>query len=76
MCEEMLAKKVEKIEDSSIVRSRERSKKTIGQTIKRLLEIYSLYLDQIHDTILWRQLIHVDRRPNLVGKCLGLGILV
>jgi hypothetical protein len=34
MCEEMLVKKVEKIEDSSIVRSRGRSKKTIGQTIK------------------------------------------
>jgi len=72
----MLVKKVEKIEDSSIVRSRGRSKKTIGQTIKRLLEIYSLSLDQIHDKILWRQLIHVDRRPHLVGKCLGLGVLV
>jgi hypothetical protein len=70
MCEEMLVKKVEKIEDSSIVRSRGRSKN------KRLLEIYSLSLDQIHDTILWRQLIHVDRRPNLMGKCLGLGVLV
>lgn len=61
MCkEEVLAKKVEKIEDSSIVRSRGRSKKTICQTIKRVLEINSPSLDQIHDKILWHQLIHVD----------------
>jgi hypothetical protein len=45
---------------SSIVRSRERSKKTIGQTVKRVLEINSPSLDQIHDNILWCQLIHVD----------------
>lgn len=55
MFREVLVMKVEKIEDSSIVRSRGRSRKSIGQTINREPEIYSLSFDPC-------------RRPHLVGN--------
>lgn len=47
------------MEDSPLVRDRERIRKTIDQIIKRDLEFNGLFLDLTHDQILWCHLIHV-----------------
>lgn len=45
------------MEGSPIVR--ERPRKTIGQTIKKVLDLNGLYLSMIYDRILWCHLILV-----------------
>lgn len=50
------------MEDNSIVRSWGRQRKT-GQSIMRDLDINSLSLDQMHDTILWPECASMQTTP-------------
>ena len=42
-----------------ITRGRGRPRKTIGETIKRDLNVNSLNINMIYDTVLWHHLIYV-----------------
>ncbi len=45
-------RRVDQMDDSPIVRGRGRLRKTIGQVVKRDLEINDLSMEQIHDRVL------------------------
>lgn len=60
---------IDQMDDSSIVRDRGRRRKTIGQIIKRDLDLNSLSSYMIHDRTLWSCLIDVAN-PNYWEKAL------
>ena len=52
-------KRADQMKGSPIIRARRRPRKTIGETIKRDLNVNGLNINMIYDRALWRRLIHV-----------------
>ncbi|KAF1865663.1 hypothetical protein Lal_00005040 [Lupinus albus] len=55
------------MEVSPIRKGNEKPRKTIGETIKKDLEINVLPMNMIYDRALWHRSIHVANLPHLVG---------
>lgn len=54
-----VARRVDLMESSQIIRSRGRPSKTISETIRKDLKIYELDRDMMYDKVLWHLLIHI-----------------
>lgn len=67
-------RRIDRIEGSSIVRGRERPRKTIDETIKKYLDFTGLTIDMVYNRTLWHCLNHVV--PHIVGQGLFVVIVV
>ena len=56
---EILVRKVDYMEGSTVISDRRRLRKIIGKTVKRYLYVNSLNINMIYDKVLWYCLIHV-----------------